>query len=161
MAYAFSHHARMMPWVVGFALPSKASTGSAMCSSENRPAQIISYNPVVDGDKFFCSRGKLSGIVGIVAYSETDPATGICGVALAYRDEPPIILGQARKKCGSSEKQHTDDLREIFVYYAQDLFGRIVVGLRLLSWSSYNATFGDCSGSDLEILTVSNVSIPS
>lgn len=160
MAYAFSHNPGIMSRVVGFAFPNKPFAGSTIYGSENRPTQVISYSPVVSGDRFFCSRGKLSGIVGIVAYSETDPATDICGVGFAYRHDPPTILGQARKKCGSSQKQHTDDLRKISVYYAQDFYGRIVVGLRFFSWSSYNATFGDCSRSDFEILRVSNVSIP-
>lgn len=129
--------------------------------SETRPVQSINFNPEPHQacDGLFRSKARLFGIVGIIAYSRSDPPKDICGMAFAYNFEPPMILGQARKRCGSSQKLGTDNVREIFVYYEPYMFGRRVVGIRLFSWSSHEASFGNCSGSLVpEILRVSNVS---
>lgn len=158
MIYALSHDDRYMAPVVGFAMPNEQCTGAMRHGLESRPGQTISFSPE-PSYRGFSSRGKLSGIVGIIAYSKSDPPEGLCGIALAYRDESPVILGQAHKRCGTSQKQGADNVREVFVYYKRSVFGRRVSGLRFFCWSSYNITFGNCSHSNFEILRPSPVSI--
>lgn len=161
MVCAFSHDSRPTPCVVGFALPCEPSARPKPHYVERRSVQTIDFRagPHQAWDELFCSKAGLFGIVGIVVYSKSDPPEDICGIAFAYQSDPPVVLGQARKRCGSSQKLGTDNVREIFVYYEPHMFGRRVVGIRFFLWSSHKVSFGTCSRSVPEILTVSNVSL--
>ncbi|RJE25065.1 hypothetical protein PHISCL_02600 [Aspergillus sclerotialis] len=87
MIYAFSHHDRYMAPVVGFAIPNEQYAGAVRNGFESRPIQTISFSPEPHHGGF-SSRGKLSGIVGIIAYSRTDPPESLSGIALATTASP-------------------------------------------------------------------------
>lgn len=152
MVYAFELTGGLLPRVAGFALPSETSYESRGRGIGCRPAQTINFSPDPHHGRRLCSRASIAKVVGISAFSSSDETNDISGIAFAYRTGPPIVLGQARKKCGSFWKQSTDDVREIFVYYETSFSGRRITGVRFFTWSSHKMEFGNCSRSCFEIL---------